>query len=93
MLKPEDSGIDVVVGLPEGSKSRQKAVEDGLRVENTDVAAKMADVVMMLVPDQLQQDIYETASSRIWRKEMFLLLPTLAIHFKTIVLHRKSMLS
>jgi len=89
-----DSGIDVVVGLPEGSKSRQKAVEDGLRVENTDVAAKMADVVMMLVPDQLQQDIYETASSRIWRKEMFLLLPTaLQFTLKPLFLHRKSMLS
>ncbi|ABN53720.1 MAG TPA: ketol-acid reductoisomerase [Hungateiclostridium thermocellum] len=81
-----DSGIDVVVGLPEGSKSRQKAVEDGLRVENTDVAAKMADVVMMLVPDQLQQDIYENSiKPNLEEGNVLAFAHGFAIHFKTIV--------
>jgi len=72
--------------LPEGSKSRQKAVEDGLRVENTDVAAKMADVVMMLVPDQLQQDIYENSiKPNLEEGNVLAFAHGFAIHFKTIV--------
>jgi ketol-acid reductoisomerase len=82
----KDSGIDVVVGLPEGSKSRQKAIDDGLRVENTDVAAKMADVIMMLVPDQVQQDIYEKSiKPNLEEGNVLAFAHGFAIHFKTIV--------
>ncbi len=82
----KDSGIDVVVGLPEGSKSRQKAIDDGLRVENTDVAAKMADVIMMLVPDQGQQDIYEKSiKPNLEEGNVLAFAHGFAIHFKTIV--------
>jgi len=82
----KDSGIDVVVGLPEGSKSRQKAIDDGLRVENTDVAAKMADVIMMLVPDQVQQDIYEKSiKPNLEEGNILAFAHGFAIHFKTIV--------
>ncbi|MDP9357178.1 MAG: ketol-acid reductoisomerase [Chloroflexota bacterium] len=58
-LNLRDSGVDVVVGLHEGSKSRDRARSDGLRVESVADAAKMADIVMILVPDQTQKQVYE----------------------------------
>ncbi|MGI9649546.1 MAG: ketol-acid reductoisomerase [Acidimicrobiia bacterium] len=53
-----DSGVPVIVGLREGSGSRQQAEEAGLRVESPAVAASQADVVMLLVPDHLLGDLY-----------------------------------
>jgi len=57
-LNLRDSGLNVVVGLHEGSKSRAKAESAGLRVLATADAAKAADVVMILTHDHLQGDIY-----------------------------------
>jgi ketol-acid reductoisomerase len=57
-LNLRDSGLNVVVGLPASSKSRSKAEAAGLRVLNVADAAKEADVIMILVPDHLQGDIY-----------------------------------
>ncbi len=57
-LNLHDSGLDVVVGLKKDSKSRKIAKEAGLPVYETAEAAKMADIIMMLVPDQVQKDIY-----------------------------------
>ena len=54
-----DSGVDVVVGLRDGSSSRTTAEEAGLRVMTPGEAASTADVVMMLVPDQHMGDLYE----------------------------------
>ncbi|MBZ5602798.1 MAG: ketol-acid reductoisomerase [Acidobacteriia bacterium] len=53
-----DSGLNVVVGLHESSKSRAKAEAAGLRVMATAGAAAAADVVMILVPDHIQGDLY-----------------------------------
>ena len=53
-----DSGVDVVVGLREGSSSRAAATEDGLRVETPVEAAAEADVVSVLVPDTVQPQVY-----------------------------------
>lgn len=53
-----DSGVDVVVGLREDSSSRSKAVNAGLRVDTVANAVASADVVMMLVPDELAADLY-----------------------------------
>ncbi len=53
-----DSGVDVRVGLPEGSKSRARAEAAGFRVLTVAEAAKEADVVMILVPDQHQRGLY-----------------------------------
>src|SRR5882757_1467091 len=53
-----DSGVDVRVGLPEGSKSRVKAEEEGLRVVTPAVAAAEADVIMILAPDPVQRRLY-----------------------------------
>jgi ketol-acid reductoisomerase len=57
-LNLRDSGVDVVVGLYPGSKSWQKAEAAGLKVMTTADAAKAADVVMILVSDHIQGDLY-----------------------------------
>jgi ketol-acid reductoisomerase len=54
-----DSGVEVVIGLREGSKSREKAEEAGFKVLTNAEAAKWADVVMILAPDTSQAKIYE----------------------------------
>ncbi|MGW1627395.1 ketol-acid reductoisomerase, partial [Streptomyces sp. NPDC002172] len=58
-LSLRDSGVDVCVGLHEGSKSWAKAEEQGLRVVTVTEAAAEADVIMILVPDPLQGEIYK----------------------------------
>ncbi|MET7380202.1 ketol-acid reductoisomerase [Streptomyces sp. NPDC005526] len=58
-LSLRDSGVDVRVGLPEGSKSKAKAEEQGLRVVTPAEAAAEADVIMILVPDPIQAQVYE----------------------------------
>ncbi|NNL65715.1 MAG: ketol-acid reductoisomerase [Myxococcales bacterium] len=57
-LNLRDSGIDVVVGLRKDSGSRPKAEGEGLRVLEPGEAARVADVVMVTVPDELMADIY-----------------------------------
>ena len=57
-LNLRDSGVDVVVGLYAGSKSWAKAEATGLKVATTADAAKMADVVMILVADHIQGDLF-----------------------------------
>lgn len=57
-LNLKDSGVDVVVGLPEGSKSRAKAEEQGLKVLTPGEAVKWANVIVVLAPDPKQRDLY-----------------------------------
>ncbi|WP_435771548.1 ketol-acid reductoisomerase [Nocardioides sp. SYSU DS0651] len=57
-LNLRDSGVDVRVGLPEGSKSRPKAQEEGLRVVTPAEAVEEADVIVVLAPDQVQRHLY-----------------------------------
>jgi len=54
-----DSGVKVIVGLPEGSKSRALAAEAGLEVADVAEATKRADVIMILVPDTVQKKVFE----------------------------------
>ena len=58
-LNLKDSGVDVRVGLHAGSKSRAKAEGAGLRVTTVAEAAREADVIMVLLPDQTQRKVYE----------------------------------
>lgn len=58
-LNLKESGVDVVVGLKEGSKSRAKAESHGLTVKSVSEAAKESDVIMILAPDTAQKQIYE----------------------------------
>ena len=58
-LNLQESGVDVVVGLYEGSKSWPKAEEAGLKVKTAAEAAAWADVMMILVNDEKQVQLYE----------------------------------
>jgi ketol-acid reductoisomerase len=60
-LSLRDSGVDVRVGLPAGSASREKAESDGLRVLTPAEACEEADLVMVLIPDHLQRAVYAEA--------------------------------
>ena len=57
-LNLKESGVNVVVGLYEGSKSWKLAEENGLKVATAFEASKQADIIMMLVPDEKQPEIY-----------------------------------
>ena len=59
-LNLRDSGVEVVVGLYEGSPSAQRARADGMEVVSVVEAAKRADVVSILIPDTVQRDVYES---------------------------------
>jgi ketol-acid reductoisomerase len=57
-LNLRDSGVDVRIGLPEGSKSRPKAEDEGFRVLTPAEAAAEADVIVILAPDQHQRKLF-----------------------------------
>jgi ketol-acid reductoisomerase len=54
-----DSGVNVVVGLTPASSRRKQVEADGLKVYDTAEAAKMADIIMVLIPDEKQSAMYE----------------------------------
>ena len=58
-LNLKESGVDVVVGLYEGSKSWKIAEEDGLKVATVAEATKESDIVMILLPDERQGQVYK----------------------------------
>ena len=58
-LNLKDSGVNVIVGLYPGSKSIAKAESAGLKVHNVAEAAAAADMIMILLPDEVQRTIYE----------------------------------
>ncbi len=60
-LSLRDSGVDVRIGLPEGSKSRAKAEAEGLRVLTPAEAVEEADVIVILAPDHIQRTLYAEA--------------------------------
>jgi ketol-acid reductoisomerase len=82
----KDSGIDVVVGLRQGSGSWAKAEKAGLTVLATAEAAKVADIIMILVPDELQGDMYREEIEPFMKKGVFLAFGHgFNIHFGQIV--------
>ncbi len=85
-LNLRDSGVnEVVVGLREGSNSREKAESEGLKVSNVSEAAKWADICMILVPDELQADLYlQELSKNLKTGSALLFAHGLAIHFQLI---------
>ncbi|MBO0809560.1 MAG: ketol-acid reductoisomerase, partial [Actinobacteria bacterium] len=60
-LSLRDSGVDLRVGLPAGSRSRVRAENEGLRVVTPAEACEEADLIMVLVPDHLQRALYAEA--------------------------------
>ena len=84
-LNLRDSGVDVVVGLYEGSKSRAKAEAAGLTVLTTGEAAKAADVVMILVADHIQGDLYhQDIAPHLTPGKTLMFAHGFNIHFKQI---------
>ena len=85
-LNLKDSGVDVVVGLYEGSKSKAKAEAAGLTVMNTEDAAKAADIIMVLLPDEKQADVYrEKIAPNLEPGNYLAFAHGFNIHFKQIV--------
>ena len=60
-LSLRDSGVDVRVGLPDGSRSRESAANEGLRVLTPQDACEEADLIMVLAPDHVQRALYAEA--------------------------------
>ena len=58
-LNLKESGCNVIIGLYEGSKSKAKAEKQGFKVYNTAEAAKLADIIMILINDEKQADLYK----------------------------------
>ena len=84
-LNLKDSGLDVIVGLYPGSPSWKPAEESGLRVSTVEDAAQQADIIMMLIPDQLQKDVYDRAIEPFLSEgKMLMFAHGFNIHFQQI---------
>lgn len=85
-LNLKDSGCDVVVGLRENSKSADRAKAYGLRVMLIEDAVKWADIVQILIPDEVQAQIYETQIKPYMKTGQYLMFSHgFNIHYKKIV--------
>ena len=82
----KDSGMDVCVGLRKGSPSWKKAESAGLKVMEVEEASKWADMIMMLVPDEIQSSVYEKSiKQNLTKGKMLLFAHGFNIHFGQIV--------
>ncbi|WP_041434214.1 ketol-acid reductoisomerase [Thermocrinis albus] len=85
-LNLRDSGIRVVIGLPAGSKSRTKALQDGFPVYEPARAVQEADIVMMLTPDTVQPQLYkESVEPYLDSSKSLAFAHGFNIHFRQIV--------
>jgi ketol-acid reductoisomerase len=85
-LNLKDSGLDVVVGLYKGSKSWPKAEKDGLRVTAVAEAAQMADIVMVLLPDQVHRQTFEESiRGALTKGKTLMMAHGFSIHFNQVV--------
>ena len=84
-LNLRDSGVkNVVIALRQGSASRAKAEKEGFKVLGVDEASKWADVCMVLVPDELQADLYSEYLEKFKKGACLLFAHGLSIHFQLI---------
>ena len=85
-LNLKESGFDVIVGLYEGSKSWKRAEEQGFTVYTAAEAAKQADVIMILINDELQADMYKKdIAPNLNEGDMLMFAHGFNIHFGQIV--------
>ncbi len=85
-LNLKDSGQDVIVGLYQGSKSWAKAEKDGLKVAPVADAAKTGDIVMILLPDQTQRQVFEDSIRQgLGKGKMLMFAHGFNIHFNQVV--------
>jgi len=81
-----ESGYDVVVGLRSDSKTRDQVSKDGLKVMDTAKAVKYADLIMILVPDEKQADIYKNeVEPNLEKGNVLMFAHGFNINFKQIV--------
>ncbi len=84
-LNLKDSGLNVKVGLYEGSKSKAKAESEGLEVALVSEIAKDSDIIMMLIPDHLQAKIYkESIEPYLLPGKTLMFAHGFCIHYETI---------
>ena len=85
-LNLHESGVDVIVGLYDGSKSWKKAADAGLEVTTVAQAAKAADIIMILLPDEIQSDIYkESIEQNLSAGKVLAFAHGFNIHFNQII--------
>ncbi len=85
-LNLKESGVNVIVGLYEGSKSWAKAENQGLKVYVASEAAKLADIIMILINDEKQADMYKKdIEPNLTEGKMLMFAHGFAIHFGQIV--------
>jgi len=85
-LNLRDSGQDVIIGLYKGGKSCARAEKDGLKVAPVADAAKMGDVVMILLPDQTQRSVFEESiRGGLTKGKMLMFAHGFNIHFNQVV--------
>ena len=84
-LNCKDNGLDVMIGLYEGSKSRDKAESDGLRVGTVEETSAESDIVMILIPDHLQAEVYKNEiQPHMGADKTLMFAHGFNIHYKTI---------
>lgn len=85
-LNLKESGVDVIIGLREDSKSREVAEKAGLTVKSVSDCIKEADVIMILLPDEKQKEVYDKEIHPYLRENQALAFAHgFNIHFKQIV--------
>lgn len=85
-LNLKDAGFEVVVGLYKGSRSWDKAQKEGLKVAPVDEAASAAQIVMMLIPDQHQRQVYvESVQQGLTPGKNLMFAHGFNIHFHQVV--------
>ena len=85
-LNAKESGCDVIIGLYEGSKSWAKAEAQGFKVYTAEEAAKKADIIMILINDEKQTQMYkESIAPNLEPGNMLMFAHGFAIHFNQIV--------
>jgi len=85
-LNLKDSGCNVVLGLRPEGKSAQKAKAYGLEVKTIEEAVKWADIIQVLIPDEIQADVYENQIKPNMRAGQYLMFAHgFNIHYKKIV--------
>jgi ketol-acid reductoisomerase len=85
-LNLKESGLNVIIGLYKGSKSRRVAKQKGFKVFDTDEAVRRADVIMVALPDTKQAKCYQDdIEPNLGKGKALLFSHGFAIHFKTVV--------
>jgi len=85
-LNLRDSGLDVIIGLPRGSKSIRRAHQDGFKVYSTEKASILGDVVSILIPDHLHREIYhQQIEPNLIPEKTLVFASGFSVHFRLIL--------